>query len=49
METGREKILRGMGKCPMYALSGRSETAGRIWDRKSLCSRMTERMMDTEA
>ena len=48
METGREKILMDMEKFPMSALSGRSETAGRIWDRKSLCSRMTERMMDTE-
>ena len=46
METVPEKILTGMERYPMYALSGKSETGFRIWERVYLSSQKIARMMD---
>ena len=40
METGQEKILKGGEKFQMCVSNERSEIAGRIWERRFLCSQM---------
>ena len=46
METAPEKILTGMERYPMCALSGKSETGFRIWERVYLSSQMIGPMTD---